>query len=53
LIGMMTVLAVLLLTAKRENSIRYTGSDMEHASSRRVWEYVSDFSNMVHLNPTM
>lgn len=52
LVGMSIVLTLILM-AKHENTVRYISSDMERVSSQQVWEYVSDFSNMVNLNPTM
>lgn len=47
------VVLALILTAKHENNVRFISSDMENARPRDVWEYVSDFSNVMKLNPTM
>jgi hypothetical protein len=51
--GSIAVVVALILTAKHENNVRFISSDMENARPRDVWEYVSDFSNVMKLNPTM
>lgn len=47
------VVLALILTAKHENNVRFISSDMKNAKPRDVWEYVSDFSNVMKLNPTI
>lgn len=51
--GSVAVALALILTAKRENNVRFTSGDMEDAKPHELWEYVSDFSNVAKLNPTM
>ncbi|CAH1710378.1 uncharacterized protein LOC114124101 isoform X1 [Aphis gossypii] len=51
--SIIVVVLALILTAKHENYVRFISSDMENAKPRDVWEYVSDFSNVMKLNPTI
>ncbi|XP_022167316.1 uncharacterized protein LOC111031596 isoform X2 [Myzus persicae] len=51
--GSLAVVLALIVTAKHENNVRFISSDMENAKPTDVWEYVSDFSNVMKLNPTI
>jgi len=52
-LGTVAIFLALVMTAKRENDVRFVSNDLENARPQDVWEYVSDFSNMMKLNPTM
>jgi len=51
--GTVAVVIGLILAVKRENDVRFVSGDMTNAKTRDLWEYVSDFSNVMKLNPTM
>lgn len=51
--GSVSVVLALILMVKHENNVRFISDDVQNAKTRDVWEYVSDFSNMMKLNPTM
>ncbi|XP_025194449.1 uncharacterized protein LOC112594054 isoform X2 [Melanaphis sacchari] len=51
--GSIAVVLALMLTAKHENNVRFISGNMENAKPHDVWEYVSDFSNVMKLNPTI
>jgi len=52
-LGAVAIFLALVMTAKRENDVRFVSNDLENARPQDVWEYVSDFSNMMKLNPTI
>ncbi|XP_050546008.1 uncharacterized protein LOC126908146 isoform X1 [Daktulosphaira vitifoliae] len=48
-----TVILALVLMGKREYLVKFVSADMVNTRPKDVWEYVSDFSNMMRLNPTI
>ncbi|XP_050421351.1 uncharacterized protein LOC126833833 [Adelges cooleyi] len=51
--GFIVVVLVCTLMARHKNKVKFVSSEMIEAQPQDVWEYVSDFSNMMTLNPTI